>query len=742
MQRGVCEGKACELVVQIISVLASCWYVGIRNISPDLSTLLDDEVSVILGLIYGKELQTNKCTRTISNQAGAHGTVTMAAIRAGSKLSGSAGKLEFFAGIDLPHFLCPALLPTAQSLTRFKGPSRALRTPSQRFQTRYLSIQSRVTAVQDYSSIENHVSELPQRCGGCGSFSQTSDVTAPGFYTLTRRSVEAYLQEEPRRLVRSKYVDAQALEAAQGQVDGTALDSLTTQAAAPTSNMACPVCDRCHNLKHHHSGRSIEHPSIQSIQNTILESPHKYNHIYHVIDAADFPMSLIPGLYRPLHLTPQRSMNRRSKTGRFYHGKKTEISFIITRSDLLAPVKAQVDSLMPRLVEILRDALGSFGKDVRLGNVRCVSARRDWWTKDLKEEIWERGGGGWMVGKVNVGKSRLFASVFPKGRRDTAKQDPSFSTSTLKPTMDAALAKVDSAVRATELLDTLSLLPPALEEVDYPTMPLVHPLPGTTASPIRVPFGGGKGELVDLPGLTRGDLELHVQEPHRLSLVMRSRVVPEQHVIKPGQSLLLGGFIRITPGSPECTILGYAFTPISAHLTSTEKAIAVQTQALETGVENISLPGTGEKIQSAGKFQLKWDVTKQRSGPITAPDAAGITTDKLPYCILSTDILVEGCGWVELVCQVRKRQLEPSGALYGYGKGCSNGFEQTLDNINWPVVEVFSPEGKFIASRRPINAWLYGGPKKSGSNVKGRPRKSMKGAKKKMKALRREIFRQ
>ncbi|KFY48633.1 hypothetical protein V495_01172 [Pseudogymnoascus sp. VKM F-4514 (FW-929)] len=655
----------------------------------------------------------------------------MAGIRAGSKLSVTAGRIELFAGIDLPHFLCPALLSSTQSLARFKASSRTLRAPSQ-FQTRCLSTPSRATAVKDYPRFEDRVSALPQRCAGCGSFAQTEDASAPGFYTSTRRSVEAYLQGGPKSLTSGQSVDADALESAQGQVDSTVLDSLKAQALEPAPNITEPVCDRCHKLKHHHSGQSIQHPSIQSIQDTIFESPYKYNHIYHVVDAADFPMSLIPALYRLLHLTPQRSLNRRAKTGRFYHGRKTEISFIITRSDLLAPVKSQVDSLMPRLVEILRDALGSLGKDVRLGNVRCVSARRDWWTKDLKEDIWERGGGGWMVGKVNVGKSRLFASVFPKGRRGEGHKDHSFTTVTSKTTKDDTLG-------AMGVLDPLALLPPAAKEVDYPAMPLVHPLPGTTASPIRVPFGGGKGELIDLPGLSRGDLELHVQEPHRLSLVMRSRVVPEQKVIKPGQSLLLGGFIRITPVDPECTILGYAFTPISSHLTSTEKAIGIQTQTLETGVENISLPGTGEKIKSAGKFQLKWDVTKQRSGPITAPAAAGIATDRLPYCVLSTDILIEGCGWVELVCQVRKNQLEPSRALDGYEGGDSSSLEETPATVNWPEVEVFSPNGKFIASRRPLSGWLNGGPRKPKSNVKGRPRQSMKGAKKNMKASAREM---
>src|SRR5205814_10496765 len=143
---------------------------------------------------------------------------------------------------------------------------------------------------------------------------------------------------------------------------------------------------------------------------------------YHGLDAADLPLSLMPQLHRLLNVTPQRSLNRRSKTGKYYHGKRAEVSFIITRSDLLAPQKEQVDSLMPYLRMVLRDALGPTGHKIRLGNIRCVSSKRGWWTKVLKEEIWERGGGGWMVGKVNVGKSHLFQSIFPKGRSQEPKQ--------------------------------------------------------------------------------------------------------------------------------------------------------------------------------------------------------------------------------------------------------------------------------------------------------------------------------
>jgi hypothetical protein len=454
--------------------------------------------------------------------------------------------------------------------------------------------------------------------------------------------------------------------------------------------------------------------------------------------------------------------------------------------------------MMPYLREVLRDALGSAGENVRLGNVRCVSAKQAWWTKELKEEIWKRGGGGWMVGKVNVGKSQLFHDVFPKGRKERDKslgkqthstaagviktiQDIAVERTTTSTAEDVPLSLADGAaieketgvyheaaneVEAgmeslhgaalkhaftaqeefeegyesigTESLDTSSLLPPAPLEVDYPTMPLVSALPGTTASPIRLPFGNGKGELIDLPGLSRGDLELHVQQKYRPDLVMRSRVRPSQEVIKPGQSLLLGGFIRITPTTPDLIILGYAFTPIHPHLTSTEKAIGIQTQIRESTVVNISEPGTGEKIASAGTFHLKWDVTRQRTGPITAPEAVGIKPERLPYRVLATDILIESCGWVELVAQVRKKPGEmlqsKEQKTLGERSDKDFNFEKKLDDEtidpSWPAVEVFSPEGKFIACRRPMNAWLHVANKPTKGHLQGRPRKSMKGVKK------------
>lgn len=417
------------------------------------------------------------------------------------------------------------------------------------------------------------------------------------------------------------------------------------------------------------------HPTIEAIHDTLLESPHRYNHVYHVLDAADFPMSLIPSIHRMLDLVRQRSQNRRSKIGRFRRGRKDEMSFIITRSDLLAPKKELVDSMMPYLIQVLRDALGRAGRNMRLGNVRCVSAKRGWWTKTLKEDIWRRGGGGWMVGKVNVGKSNLFEHVFPKGRTDVVRHGPQPGImnvpppaeedvlgdrpATEEPPPSEELEGAEDEESSDAELDLHSLLPPPQPETPYPVMPVVSDLPGTTASPIRLSYGNGRGELVDLPGLVRGELEQYVQEEHRRGLVMRARIKPEQQAIKYGQSLLLGGgLVRITPLEPDQVLLACAFTPIEAHVTATDKAIGTQTQERESGIPTILAPGVGHKMRRAGTFKLRWDDTKDRAGPLTRKDAVALRVERLPFRVFATDILIEGCGWVELAMQIRTKEIQ------------------------------------------------------------------------------------
>lgn len=602
---------------------------------------------------------------------------------------------------------------------------------------------------------------LPVTCPGCGALSQTIVPEAAGFYT----------ERKKRRLKVREEQDAIFAEA-MGRLAGT--EGVTPAPAAESANgngnsNIVPICDRCHALRYQSKGSSILHPSMQSIQAIIEASPHNSNHIYHVLDAADFPLSLIPNLTDALRLPKLRTQNRRSKTRTYTHGRQADVSFIITRADLLAPQKEQVDRLMPYLQDVLRDALGRTGKNVRLGSLRCVSSKRGWWTPHVKKEIWERGGAGWVVGKVNVGKSALFEVVFPKGGEVNNRALP--LPSGLDPRQQRQLSEATSRAKevtrprseesfvpsttysplverqqqqqlsqTVETIDEgenmeaedIDLLPPAQPETAYPTMPLVSSLPGTTASPIRVPYGNGRGELIDLPGIQRSSLETHVRPEHHASLVMKSRVTPEQNVLKPGQSLLLGGIIRIRPvlaDGESLIFLAYNFTPLRPHVTSNDKANAIQTgitkiegpngelvEGAYTGtVENIGTEKAKGRIKSAGIFKLEWDVTKRRTGPLTDRTAGKQKVENLPFVVYSADILIEGVGWVELACQVRSRRQSLIRDAF-----------DTAEQETRPQVEVFTPKGKFIAVRKPMCAWILGGPKKVAKHMqRQRPRMSI-----------------
>ncbi|CAM1503875.1 Fc.00g014660.m01.CDS01 [Cosmosporella sp. VM-42] len=642
---------------------------------------------------------------------------------------------------------------------------------------------------------------LPLTCTGCGSFVQTNDPQQFGYYDLESKRVKKWMHPqnyEPKRMEREadhlvdevlKKLDPSKLEelglSASALVSGE--ESGGTDVPSPVQEKQ-PVCERCHNLQHYNTSSdtakiTMYHPTVESLRETIEESPHKYNHIYHVIDAADFPMSLIPRLNVLLGDIPLRTKNRRSRSGKYIKDRKTELSFIITRGDLLGPTKEIVDSMMPYLREVLRDSLGRLGGRVRLGNLRCVSAKRSWWTKDVREDIWQRGGAGWMVGKVNVGKSQLFEAVYPKGRMGVDKGGlRGVSTYPRGANAESITAKLSAEPEDWENVNVGDLLPPIQPAKNYPEMPLVSSLPGTTASPIRVPFGNGKGELIDLPGLARSDLDLFIKEEHRQAIIMKKRIIPEQISVKPGKSLILGGgLIRITPKTPDMVFLMYNFTPLGEHLTQTEKAIAFQDQSRRSiALENITLDGIGDKMKHAGTFKLDGDVTKTRAGPLTRKNAVGLQVDRLPFRVVSTDILIEGVGYVEIVAQVRARDLDvrppraltprpvvrqpepvnsdPFAAMKVNRRDSNetkrkeivetkrrNTRETILEELdvptgpepNWPEIDVFSPEGRFIGSRKPINGWLNNKPRVLAEHKRSRPRRSMKGQKKMAKVERR-----
>jgi genetic interactor of prohibitins 3, mitochondrial len=593
---------------------------------------------------------------------------------------------------------------------------------------------------------------LPTTCPGCGALSQEADTSEAGYYTRTRKSVKKYLD------IFSSHEENLA------SFDPDLDEALEDSAATEDSKMSMPLCDRCHTLVHEHKGFSIAHPSIENVADSIAESPFKTNHIWHVLDAADFPMSLIPSIQTHLDLARPRSKNRRSQHD---FSTRPTMSFLITRADLLGPTKEHVDRLMPYIREVLRKALGSAGEKMRLGNMKLVSAKRGWWTTDVKETIYKTGGGHWLVGKFNVGKSNLLEVIFPKGSGERA------AAYTATPSTHEDPSAVDDFLsrHIPAHLNENQLLPPPQPEAPFPTLPLVSSLPGTTASPIRLPFRGRskKGEVIDMPGLSRGDLDTYIQTPHKLDLVMTARPRKvDSHTIKPGQSLLLGGgVVRITPllpSSDDATpgtrvgnsnggtrILAYPFVPLKAHITSTEKAIGTQAQSRESGIESILAPEAGAAIKSAGIFTLDTDVTKRHAGPMLR---AGLSMAQLPFRVFATDLLVEGVGWVQLVAQVRRRarnvsifDREEAVASIENGDAAEDTetspppneldlpttipfkpFAASLDpataktendlnlDFDFPQIEVFTPNGRHVGSRTCMDAaslWEQGKPKKT-----------------------------
>jgi len=168
-------------------------------------------------------------------------------------------------------------------------------------------------------------------------------------------------------------------------------------------------------------------------------------------------------------------------------------------------------------------------------------------------------------------------------------------------------------------------------------------------------------------------------------------------------------------------------SPLKAHVTSTEKAEGTQMQQRESGIESILADDAGSSISSAGRFKLQTDVTKSRAGSMIR---AGANLEKLPFRVYATDILIEGVGWVELVCQVRKGKRIPqveartenhcestgdsaapaaisieTGTFTPFGGDQATSDPTPLSCSTFPEVEIFTPSGKYVGQRICLDIW-------------------------------------
>lgn len=388
----------------------------------------------------------------------------------------------------------------------------------------------------------------PSYCPGCGAPSQQVDATLPGYYSSKQSKRQRFGTDNLKIKTKHKQHEDEIWSAALAriqseQIAGSSdlaeaaehLDAL--KAAAATT----PVCVRCHTMVHHHSAPPLpSYPTLDTLTSLLVSSRHKTNHVYHLVDAGDLPMSLVPQLRGHLYTSLPREITR-----------GLTISYVVTRADLLMPTEAQVRSLATWIKKVLKDALPA-GEKVEGRNaeegVHIVSARRGWGVGRIKLETRHREGGVWVVGAVNVGKSMLVREVWPEageGRAGSVEDAEEFDI------LPAALEGVE-AVEEEEVKGGGDGKEDGQRKKQGRGMliqvsPTVSDLPGTTAAPIRVRFktagGVGKkifGELIDLPGFERwigfGDNGLlpFVREEKRKEFGIEKLVVPEQYIIKPG----------------------------------------------------------------------------------------------------------------------------------------------------------------------------------------------------------------
>lgn len=209
-------------------------------------------------------------------------------------------------------------------------------------------------------------------------------------------------------------------------------------------------------------------------------------------------------------------------------------------------------SLATWIKKVLKDALPAGqkveGREAEEG-VHVVSASRGWGVGRIKMETRRREGGVWVVGAVNVGKSRLVREVWPEAGQARGGGEDAGQFGIL-PEQEEGEGDVDVDVDGAEPAPAGGKGDVQRREergfvVQVP--PTVSHIPGTTAAPIRVKFkttgGAGKkafGELIDLPGFERwigfgnNGLLPFVREDKRKEFRMEKMVEPEQYTIKPG----------------------------------------------------------------------------------------------------------------------------------------------------------------------------------------------------------------
>lgn len=356
------------------------------------------------------------------------------------------------------------------------------------------------------------------------------DDSLPGFYPeqMSRRQRfggDLKIKRREKHIEASVFRDALLrvrMEAEAGIAPSSLLGELGEAATSPLPSPPPNVCNRCHTLVHHHRGPELPaYPTLDTLATLLVNSKHRLNHIYHLVDAADLPLSLVPSLRRFLASKLPWDVAR-----------GLTVSYIVTRADLLMPSEKAVSSLMSWIKRTIKEALPEGEKvEGREGRIHVISVRNGWGVGAVKEEIQRRAGGVWILGAVNVGKSRFVREMWP----ETGEARPvSVAEAAEFGILPAERSRDTDGGGERARLNPLPSSPPTVSDV-----------PGTTAAPIKIAYkvlgrSGRVGELIDLPGLQRwvgyGNQGLlkYVRDEKKPMVIMKHMVKHKQYTIKPG----------------------------------------------------------------------------------------------------------------------------------------------------------------------------------------------------------------
>jgi len=375
------------------------------------------------------------------------------------------------------------------------------------------------------------------------------------FGDLTIKSQKQYSEEnifydtlERLRSQLDPEATSQELREFLGTATAFASPPLASESAGEESRVPPLVCERCHGIRYHHRASGLPaYPTLHTLTNLMQNSPHTKNHIYHLIDAADLPMSLQPGLREHLYRNLSKSLRH-----------QLTVSYIVTRADILMASERQISSLMTYIKKRIKDALP---EDERVESVadriHVISTRNGWGVGKVKDEIRSRTGGVWIIGGINVGKSRFVKEMWPEGgesRPVTREEAEEYGI--LPEGGEGTEGRAEGNTEGKEggvenkkgnmayeyFLNTLHIAP------------TVSDVPGTTAAPIKIAYRTsgrerGWGEMIDLPGFERwvgygeNGLLKYVRPELQMAIAMDKRVKGQQYTIKSGKHPLLHIYI-------------------------------------------------------------------------------------------------------------------------------------------------------------------------------------------------------